>query len=1094
MKFKNVIHRFESIAEQYPEQIAVRYGSHDYSYRDLNFKAHHLAYLLHKVTSNIDKVGVVLPSGINLITALVGIFKAGGVYVPISIDFSDIRWAQIIDQCEPKIIIGAQTDFEKIKAQLESLDSKPLILMLFAEASELNIYKRNDDGWVLEESLNLNGTNLVGKIKKNDKDDNYIFYTSGSTGKAKAILGSHQSLSHFIDWEIEEFKITRNFNVSQLTHPVFDASLRDIFIPLCTGGTLCIPKAEIFENPERLVEWLILDKISLIHCVPSLLRLLMNAMSDQMEGLEALKYVLVSGEAFYVKDVRKWREKVGNHVQLANLYGTTETTLIKTFYRVGEVDNEDNQVIPVGRPISKTVVAVINHEHLCEIGEIGEVYIKTPYWSQGYLFDENLNKEVFVQNPLVKDREDIVYKTGDLGRYLKSGEIEIRGRLDYQTKINGIRVEPGEIEKALINISEIEQAIVINHQNSQGNVELIAYYTGVEQKPEDIRALLAREVNKNIIPGYIQYLDKFPLTITGKVDRKALPKPSELWKNDHTYIPVESEIEEKLEVIWEEVLDVKKIGRSVSFFSIGGTSLKAIQLISRIFKEFDVLIKIVDIFSNPTIEKLGVLIDKAPKKGFSEIPIVSQSSRYLATHQQKQLWVQDQKGEGQQAYNMPHAFELKGPLDQDALARAWHSLVARHESLRTYFSWDDNELYQHICDVLSFDFAPGYDDVSNSPNPEAAADVLLTQLIDHTFKLGEGPLFYTHLIKMSESRHYVFFNAHHIISDGWSMHVMARDVLSYYHSYVSGSSLNLPSLRIQYKDYSAWVNRQLEANRSSDEQYWLMQFEGKLPVLNLPTDYPRPKQQTYRGKKYRFTFDTTMSNAVADYAQSNNMSLFMVLLTAVDILLYYYSGQKDIVIGIPFTGRNHNSLEDQIGFYVNALSLRIQSDAEAPLFEILDEVKLRMLKAQEHSLYPSDLLLEKLGKGADLSRNGLFDVMVQIQDTDVNELSYELPDGLSMDSKNLNVESSKFDLVFNFAFLKEEKVISTWIEYNGALFNEDRLKQMQEILTDVLKELTSDTSKETTLKKLKVQLKQHHKKDKTQKDTSFADLQMSKDF
>jgi amino acid adenylation domain-containing protein len=1094
MKYSNVNERFESIAATYPEQVAIIDGNQSYTYENINAQANQLARLLQSWGENLGNVGVIFSGSANLVKSLLAIFKAEGVYLPMSLDFSNKRLQQILQQCMPEIILVAHQDFDLIKERLYNAAYNPTHIIVLNTEGAVEVYDNVDGQWCPVGYESYESTNLQKTPKDASANHSYIFYTSGSTGQAKAILGSHKGLSHFIDWEIDEFGVKPGYRVSQLIHPVFDASLRDIFVPLCAGATLCIPESETFQNTENLVKWLSDSQISMIHCVPSLLRLMMDSMDDAMEGLDALKYVLVSGEPLYVKDVKKWRSKAGEQSQLVNLYGTTETTLIKTFYRVKEVQGDDNQVIPVGKPISKTVVAVINNQHLCGAGEIGEVYIKTPFWSEGYLFDSELNKQVFVQNPLIKDREDIVYKTGDLGRYLKSGDLEIRGRLDHQVKVNGIRVELGEIEKSLMNIEGIKQALVIDHINNRGDVELIAYYTGEEKKPETIRESITAEINKNIIPGYIQYINEFPLTITGKVDRKSLPKPAQLWEKEHAYVPVQNEIEEKLEIMWRHILDVEKIGRSVSFFSIGGTSLKAIQLISRIFKEFGTLIKVVDIFANPTIEKLAAIIENSPKKDYEEIVPVQQATRYEATHQQKRLWVLDQLEKGQVAYNMPYAFELKGKIDQEALSNAWKAVVERHESLRTTFSWDKGKLYQHIADAHSFFFKPAFKDISRHEHAEEVAHKMLQDVSKHQFRLDEGPLFYTHLIQVAEEHYFLFLNAHHIIADAWSMHVMARDLLAFYRSFILKDANQPAPLKIHYKDYGAWVNQRLKAQESKDEQYWLAQFNDDLPLLNLPTDFQRPEKQTFVGQKYHYQFDTELSRKIQTYCKEHDFSLFMLLLAAVDVVLYYYSGQKDIIIGIPVTGRHHQSLENQIGFYVNTLALRLQSKVDTPLVDLIKEVKQKLLKAQEHGIYPIDKLVEKLGKGADRNRSGLFDVMVQIQDTDVKELELQLPDNISMEAVDLNIQSSKFDLVFNFEALKEAKTISGWIEYNAALFLEKRVIQMQQVLIAVLKEIITEVPGEITLKTLKKHLNDLFKDDVILEKGSFTDLQISEDF
>ena len=529
----------------------------------------------------------------------------------------------------------------------------------------------------------------------------------------------------------------------------------------------------------------------------------------------------------------------------STLYGTTETTLVKTFHRIGGLSDDDNQVLHVGKPISNTVVAIINNQHLCQPGEMGEIYIKTPFWSKGYLFNNDFNKKVFVQNPLIKDREDIVYKTGDLGMFLKSGEIEVKGRLDQQVKVNGIRIELGEIEQTLLNIPGIDQAVLTHQKDPEGGVILLAYYTGDERSAEELRELMLTELNQNVIPAHIQYLDELPLTINGKVDRKALPKPSELLQSVQNYEPVQNDVEAKIEKLWKEVLDVEKIGRSVSFFTIGGTSLKAIRLISALYKEFGTLVKVLDIFSNPTIAQMAKLVGSEPIEGFKEIMPVAISDEYRASLQQKRLWILDQFEKKQTTYNMPGAFELTGPVDLDSLIFALKDLVQRHESLRTSFFMKDEVLYQKIHDFEDLDFAPEVIEVRTLPNGEQEVEEILQQKLNDSFDLSVAPLFKATLISYSETRVVLHFNTHHIIFDAWSMYVMARDIVVSYVAHTANRSSDLEPLNIQYKDYTAWLFDNLQDRSEADEAFWLDIFDDEIQSLNLPTELPQDRKADF---------------------------------------------------------------------------------------------------------------------------------------------------------------------------------------------------------------------------------------------------------
>ncbi|MES2730971.1 MAG: amino acid adenylation domain-containing protein [Bacteroidota bacterium] len=1094
MKVKTVYTWFEDMAKQHPEQIAVQEGGQATTYEELRKQASRLAHLLVALEPTRDgKIGVIQPSSTHLIVALLATFQSGRLYLPMDKKFADKRLQQILNQCQPKVLVTSEEQCLAVKEKLAGITHEVTFLVVLAKEGQIKLYQQEQGQFEaidLPEDLAWEA-DLAVTIQPDDA--NYIFYTSGSTGTAKAILGVHKSLTQFIEWEVAEFGIQSSCRVSQLVQPTFDASLRDIFVPLCTGGTLCIPTEDDRNNISALVQWVDSQQITLIHCVPSLLRVLTKAIEKTANGLAFahLEHVLVSGEALYVKDVLNWREKVGTRTQLVNLYGATETTMIRTFYCIGELEEELTQVIPVGKPIPKTVVAIINDNHICRTGEIGEIYIKTPFWTKGYLFDEALNKQAFIQNPLVKDREDIVYKTGDLGRYLKDNVIQVLGRIDNQVKLNGIRVEIGEIELAIQRVSGIEQALVTSYVNTHGDNELIAYYTGEEKAVDEWRNLLRNDLNENLLPTYFQHLLAFPLTINGKIDKKALPTPDELRLKEHPYEAPQTSTESKLEEIWQNILDVQRIGRSVSFFAIGGNSLKAIQLISRIYKEFKILVKVVDIFSNPTIEKMAKFLADLAQHKYADITPVAEGP-YQATYQQRRLWILDQFEENQVAYNMPIAFELTGIIDREALMKAFEALVQRHESLRTVFERTEDFLYQKVQPLAEANYTIEFVEVNaNSQSIEEEAHRLIFQAAKSPLPLEKGPLFKAMLIQLKEDRHFLFMNTHHIISDAWSLNVIARDVLAFYQASLEGKSA-LEPLLIQYKDYSKWLNQQLAETTEDHQRYWLNQMEGELPQLEMPIDFPRPPKQLFTGSKHFFDLDRALSEPVKAYCQQQEITLFMLLMGTVNSLLYYYAGQKDLIVGIPLAGRNHNLLEDQVGFYVNVIALRTRFDPDASVVDFFQQIKKHMLAAYDHSLFPFDHLVELLQAGGDRSRSSLFDVMVQMQDTQVKNLSLQLPDGIKLQHLDLDFNTSKFDLTFNFEATEEGNVIG-WIEYNSSLFLPDTITQMAHLLEAIIREVVQ-THAEHTLKSLKKTLASQFGHSQIVQESQFSSIDLSDDF
>ncbi len=443
-----LIKDFETIVHQYPDHIAIEEESRVITYGELNVASNRLAHMLSGIAGigRAGMVSVIMPPGINLVTALLATFKAGGIYLPVDISFVKKRIAHIYNQTACEVIVTTEALKDQVVNLIEELDLQVKYVFILDEAGSVTC--EGTEGLIqfsmlTDDMENPDPVNMP-------EDGNYIFYTSGSTGEPKAMLGAHRSLHHFISWQRREFEVTPGFKVSQLTQITFDASLRDIFLPLSTGGVLCIPSVETKTNPVKLLQWIRESRIDLIHCVPSLFRMLTKEIAVEKNSVSFadLRHILVAGEILYARDIQAWRQYAGNEVEIVNMYGASETTLVKTFHRIQEVPENPAQAIHVGKPIGDTFIAIINaDQNICRIGEIGEIYIKTTFTTKGYFKNEALTRQVFVQNPLIKDREDTIYKTGDMGRYLPDRSVEVLGRLDDQVKINGIRVELDEIKK-----------------------------------------------------------------------------------------------------------------------------------------------------------------------------------------------------------------------------------------------------------------------------------------------------------------------------------------------------------------------------------------------------------------------------------------------------------------------------------------------------------------------------------------------------------------------------------------------------------------------------------------------------------------------
>lgn len=1047
---------FEEQVVKSPENTAIAEAQRSITYLALNKRANQIAALLNN--SGIEKGSIVatfIPGSITLVETLVGIFKAGAVYLPLDIEAPAMKLKKIFGLCHPRILITTNEHISSVKTFITSNDFEISHVVVLSDDDGVEVMEYIEKQFV-SKSLSLAiFDDLNQALSVTAKDSNYIFFTSGSTGEPKGIVGSHEALSHFIRWEIQEFKITQHDRISQLAPITFDASLRDIFVPLCSGGTLCIPDAKTRNNIPLLVKWIDDSKLTTIHCVPSLFRIITKEFQgENVKQMSSMKRILLAGEPLYRKDVENWRRVAGEGVELINLYGTTETTLVKTFYRIGDLDRENIQhLIPVGRPMPNTVIAIINADgEICRIGELGEVYIKTPFWSKGYYNNTALTETVFVQNPLVKDRVDIVYKTGDLGRYLPTRDVEILGRADSQVKINGVRVELPEVQQHMIAIEGVEQVILMAHEDNDHQNVLVAYYTGASQKPDIFRVNLKQHLSEAAIPSYFVHMIEFPLNVNGKVDRKALPKPQSLISSEFAYQAPANDIERRLEKIWMDVLGLEKVSVAASFFSVGGSSIKAIQVISRIYKEMEVLISIADFFANSSIQKLAGCVEKSASRRYNVIPQLPQQDYYDTSHSQQRLWIVNQFSEARSAYTIHLGFTLEGQLDVQAFESAFRALIIRHETLRTSFHFVDGVVKQKVHDFNASIFKLQYIDIAAKAGE--GNDIVLNRLIAEqanlTFDLDQVPLFNVKLIHTGKD-HVFLFSLHHIIGDDWSIGVLVRELSTFYNNYLLGTASDLPALSIQYKEYASWMNTVL-SDSSEHKIYWTTLLSGTLPALNLPFDFSRPKQKSYAGDCLNFSLSLEESNALKAISIENNASMFMTLLTCVKLLLFDLTGNDDLIVGTTVAGRDAAELEDQVGFYVNTLALRTQLNASDTFVSTLEKIKHNVLAAYQHQLYPFDKLITDLGLARDASTTPIFNVLVELLNADgAGPIIYEL-NGIRIEPINKDRQTTQYDL--SFRMQESENGIQIFLEFNKSLFRKETVQAiasgMQSVVSKIL--------------------------------------------
>jgi amino acid adenylation domain-containing protein len=1029
--------QFELQARLHRDHSAIDTADQAFTYAWLSEESNRIAHALLRSgmpARQREVVGLLLPAGADYVAGLLGVSKAGAAFLPLPIDLPPARLHTYLARAKCRFVIT----LAEHRALLEGL---PLRCLTPAD-------------WATETAEAGPG------IAIGPTDPCYVMFTSGSTGEPKAILGQHRGLSHFLRWEMGELGLDEGVRGSWLAPITFDVSLRDVLVPLMCGGTVCLPAQDIRTQPHRLVAWLREQRVSLVHCVPTVLRLLNRAMADAVPVGEpptlprfpALRHLLVAGEPLLASDVTTWRRLAGTDTQVLNLYGPSETTLAKLFLRVGALAEDDRSVLPIGRPLPNTVVHVLRDAQACLPGEIGEICIATPYRSLGYLHDPALTASVFVRNPLSQDPADVVYRTGDLGRLLPDGTIQCLGRQDGQVKLNGVRIELAEIESVLRQVPGVAQCACAVHGLSDQRALLVGYYVlqdGLTEAiaPEVLRQHLDQHLPAAMQPHRVMRLPALPTTVSGKVNRKALPKPSEVYYEAGGFVAASTPTEHILAAIWAELLDLQEVGVTTDFQTLGGDSLRAIRALMKLYQGCGVEISLRDFYALSTIQALAAHIDRlsdalaAPVSAIARVP---DRASYPASPAQDRLWRLDRMGIAPTAYNLPTAYEVAGEVDLVALRAALQDVIGRHESLRTVFVEVEGHAQQRV--LATMDAPLQVVDLRGHllDAADQEADRLQALNDGHAFDLAHGPLLRVVVVRLpaaadGESRQRLLFNVHHIVSDVWSLSVLAAELAQAYAARRSGDQPDWAPLSVQQRDVVAWQSDRLQTGRiDRDRSYWLQQFATVPQALDLPTDRPRPATQTFRGSTCRRQLSERTTAALQHLAQAQGCTLFVLLDALVKVQLFRYTGQPDIVVGTPVAGREHADLQGQIGYLVNVLALRDRLDAAQPFASLLDEVGRTVHDALTHQGYAFDLLVDGLSLARDMSRSPLFDVMVVVDTFEPVALVLEATTVRPCGSENA-WNFSRFDLVFHFQIEDGHLVLD--LNYNSDLFDSPRIER-----------------------------------------------------
>lgn len=855
----------------------------------------------------------------------------------------------------------------------------------------------------------------------------YVTFTSGSSGRPKGVMISHGNVSSFLKNYESVFRITPEMKMGALTNISFDISVLEIIGALCSGLEIILLAGN---NPTQLAKETRDYPLDVLQLTPSRLQQLFFVDENILKSLQQLKVLLIGGEAFPQEYFNLLKKELPQ-THILNVYGPTETTVWSSSLAI----HEANQ-LSIGKRLLEEQIFILNDYGLLQPkGVAGEICIGGAGLSRGYLNKPQLTVEKFSTHPF--NEKEKIYKTGDLGRYLRDGQIEFISRKDDQIKLRGHRIELGEIENVLLKYAGVEGAVALLTENS-GEKKLIAVLLIQRPLPEEeIRDYLKNLIPYYMIPATFYQMESLPLLASGKVNRKALlAKVASEKEEERIFVKPRNETDKKLVKLWSEVLglDGSMISIEDNFFRLGGHSLKATRLMSLINKEFGVSLLLNKLFTANTITTQTALISNTSRIIYQNIPRLPKQAHYELSSSQMRLWILSQFEAGNIAYNMPGVFVLEGALALDHFVASFQNTIKRHEILRTVFRTVDGMVRQFILDAETDGFQIPFVDLRMYDQPEAMVEKTIYDLKTQAFDLAQGPLLNARLFQLEKEKHVFFFNMHHIISDGWSMEIFLKEILINYNALVQGLRPSLPQLAIQYKDYAAWQRQQLEGeNLERHKNYWLDQFSGELPVLELPEEFPRPEVMTYVGAEVKSSFSKKTSSALKALVQQKEGTLFMGLVAGINALLYHYTGAEDIILGTPIAGREHLDLNDQIGFYINTLALRTRFSAKSTFEALVQEVKTITLEAYDHQVYPFDELIDHLKLDRDVSRSPLFNIMVILQNNESysSDTSFQ---NLKISTYDTPTVTSKFEL--SFIFTEVDDQIHYIIEYNNDIYSE----------------------------------------------------------
>ncbi|WHZ20157.1 MAG: polyketide synthase module [Rhodanobacteraceae bacterium] len=1021
---------FERQADRTPQNAAVRDAQVRWTYAELEARANRIAHVLRaRGVGRGALVGICLERNADMLAVVLGTLKTGAGYVPLDPAYPAERLAFMVADAELAALVVSDSVPANVAFPVERTLSLARDSEELAKASAARLAR--DPG------------------TDPSRDVAYVIFTSGSTGKPKGVLVPHQAASNLLTSLQREPGIRAEDRLVAVTTLSFDIAFMELLLPLCVGAEIVIAGRDEVRDGAALRGLIERSEATLLQATPSGWRILLDSGWRGHPGFRAVS----GGEPLSVDLAEALLERCG---EVWNGYGPTEATVYSTFWRV----TNPRAGIYIGSPVANSSVRVLDAQGLpCPLGVPGELYIGGDGVALGYLHRPELDAERFLPDPDATIAGARRYRTGDRGRWTARGWIEHLGRLDFQIKLRGYRIEPGEIEANLVEAPGVARAVVIVREDRPGDQRLVAYVTGRDNIGPDeasLRTWLHGRLPEYMVPQHFVVLDAIPLLPNGKTDRKSLPAPQAQLSSGREYVAPRDEREARVAEAMEQTLALPGIGIHDDFFALGGHSLLAAQLTARLNREFGITLSLRTLFDSPTIAGLAAAIGEQLAKGDASAPehIARRADRTRApaSLMQQRLWFLEEMNPGRVAYNTPSAHRLRGHLDESAFERAFAAMVERQAVLRTSLRREGDQVLQIVEPAVDVKLFPA-EDLSGLPEQVRESELMrrLQVLTDIPFDLTRAPLFRAHMFKLGEDDHAFFFMPHHIIWDGWSFDLMYTELATSYRAIKAGQPAGLPELPVSYGDFSEWHWRWLEGPQlQSQLAFWRERLKNSGEPKNLPTDRPRRPGMSGVGRTEWIRVSRETTEAMREAARAADATLNMGLLALYYILLYGTTGQRDLVVGTPVRGRNQVEVESVMGYFTNLVPLHLALDPALSFVDFLREVKRMVVDSFGNPDVPLEYLQRELR-----ARYGgsapLYQALFSFQDARQRITDWG---GLSHEQILLFQSGATEDL--GLWFLENAKGMIGGVTYNADILDADTVRMQRARYLELLVRVIED--------------------------------------